>query len=345
MNVSAILVNYRRADLTALAVESLLQQTTVPEIIVVDNAPLDTSCREVVGRVAPRARVIESKENLGFARACNLGARESAGDFLLFFNNDARADARLVENLLRTFTEEPNVGVAGATVLDMDAPRRVQSYASTLDMWGFPTDPMIGRDVDDLPATYTEAFYIPGCALMIDRALFNSLGGFDPGMFMFCEDVDLCWRTLLQGRRVVASPHARCWHQGGATAAVGQTGDGVYETSTERIRLREQHAMRMMVVNLGWAALIRYALLATPSWIAETLVALMLGKPAIANAYVLAVRGFFRTLPDTIQRRGRVQGARLAPDRSVLRLWSHRYEKLHFLFRVGLPRVRGFVRT
>lgn len=344
MNVTAILVNYRRADLTACAVESLLQQTRSTEIVVVDNAPLDSSCAQLMAGLSPRIRVIESPENLGFARACNLAAHHNSGDYLLFFNNDARADVHLVERLLEVFALQPDAGIVGSTVLDWDAPSRIQSFAATLDKWGFPADPMIGRDASELPPGPAPAFYIPGCALMIQRALFQRIGGFDPGMFMFVEDVDLCWRVALLGRRVLAAPAARCWHEGGATAAAGRGDDGAYETSAERIRLREQNTMRMMVVNLGAAALLRYAALALPALIAETCIALVLGKREIAGAYVRAVRGFLASFGETLQRRATVQRMRCCRDNAVLRLWSHRYEKLHFLFRVGVPRVRGFVR-
>lgn len=338
---AAILVNYNSGELTFCAIESLLNEPET-DIVVIDNASNDGSFERLVDRYASnvdRVKIYQMKENLGFGPACNVGSRKTSADYLFFFNNDAIARPGLVRNLRDVLVANPDIGIVGPVVLDADERHRVQYTGPTIDRWGFTFDPTSGTDFDSLPADpVRRCFYISGCALMIARVDFEVLRGFDEAMFMFCEDVDLCWRMQLLGKRIATVRGAICEHVGGGSAPVGSK-DGVYVTSSFRITEREKNTFRMMVVNLGAASLLRYALLHYPLTIVELVVSLMIRRPAIAYAYWRAIHQSVRGVPATLSRRRATQESRIRGDREILRLWSPRYEKIFFLRRTGLPRV------
>lgn len=334
---AAILVNFNGGELNYPCIDSLLSQDNT-EIIVVDNASTDGSADGVEKRYGKRVAVLRMPTNVGFARACNAGAAQASAEFLLFFNNDAVAHAGMVSELREVLEKNDDVAIVGPVVLDARNPAIVQSTGGTIDAWGFPVDPTVDLPADRLPPQcLRDAFFISGCALMISAARFGTLGGFDGGMFMFCEDVDLCWRAQLLGLRVVTVRTAACEHIGGGTATVGREG-GAYRTSGFRIVEREKNAFRMMLVNLEGAHAVQYLFLRYPFLIAEAAVALLTGKPWVAKAYARSIVDALRLLPDTLRRRVLVQQTRRVPDSVITSKWSKRYEKLYFIRRVGLPR-------
>lgn len=334
---AAILVNFNGGELNYPCIESLLSQDNT-EIIVVDNASTDGSADGIAKRYGERVALLRMATNVGFARACNAGAALTSAEFLLFFNNDAVAHAGMVSELRAVLQEFNDVAVVGPVVLDARNPALVQSTGGTIDSWGFPVDPTVDLPADSLPAQrLRDAFFVSGCALMISAALFDALGGFDGGMFMFCEDVDLCWRAQLLGLRVVTARTAACEHIGGGTATVGRKG-GAYRTSEFRIVEREKNAFRMMLVNLETFHALQYLLLRYPFLIAEAAAALLTGKSWVAAAYARSIAAALRSLPDTLRRRALVQATRRVKDGAITSKWSKRYEKLYFIRRVGLPK-------
>jgi GT2 family glycosyltransferase len=333
---SAVVVNYNGGDFNFTCIDSLLRDPHI-EVIVVDNASVDGSPDAIARRYGDRVALVRMTENTGFARGCNAGAAIASGPFLLFFNNDAVANPGMADTLRGALEDDPEIGVVGPVVLDARDPDVIQYTGPTIDRWGFTYDSTTGARADSLPPQRVrECFYISGCALMIRASLFHELGGFDAGMFMFCEDVDLCWRARLAGLRVATIRDASCFHTGGGTAPIGKIG-GVYRTSDFRIREREKNTLRLMAVNLGTANLLKYVTFYYPFWIAEAVAGLALGRYWVVKAYLAAFWCAMVQLPDTLRRRRTVQRSRRTPDKSILALWSPRYEKLRFIRRVGLP--------
>lgn len=343
MSVAAILVNYNGGDANMEAIDSLLDQ--VAEIIVVDNGSHDDSVSKIRARYGGRVTVIESRDNLGFGKACNLGVAATASPYLLFFNNDAVADPHMVRELVDAMEAAPALGIVGPLVYEYSQPDVVQSGIPTIDRWGFPVDALAGLHRGD-PALRdaAEGFYIPGCALLIRRGAFAAARGFDEGMFMFVEDVDLCWRVQMLGYGIALVPSASCRHVGGGTAQMGQE-NGAYYTSETRIRMREENTIRMMLVNLGSGALMRYVAFFLPVIAAEAAVAAVLRKSAIARAYGQALVSAARQLPSIAKRRRWVQASRKRAQGELDRVWSPSYEKLRTLRRLGVPRVKSFTRS
>jgi GT2 family glycosyltransferase/glycosyltransferase involved in cell wall biosynthesis len=206
------------------------------EIIVVDNASTDDTAR-LLGH-AQGLRVVRNDTNRGFGDACSQGAQLARGDFLLFLNNDTIALDDFLSPLVDTLTRDPSIGAAGAQLLYPDG--RLQEAGAIL--WNDAHGWNYGRgDTPDRPQYryLRDVDYCSGACLLVRRALFDRVGGFDPRFApAYYEDVDLCFQLRRIGFRVVYQPRARVVHFEGATA-------GTDLTAGNRTLFVEKHALAL----------------------------------------------------------------------------------------------------
>ncbi len=210
--VSVLIVNYRTADLTIAAVESALAQPEATEIIVVDNASGDDSFERLTTqfRHEHTVRVVASPRNRGFGAGNNLAARSATGDLLFLLNSDAQLHPNALAALVTQRQAEqgmciiaPFIHAGSGSGLQVDA------------LGPFPTVRRIITQQTKRYGTSLTPDWVSGCALMIDRALFEQIGGFDERIFMYFEDVLLCWQVRRLGHSVLRQPEARVTHLGG----------------------------------------------------------------------------------------------------------------------------------
>ncbi|MEN4904614.1 glycosyltransferase [Luteimonas sp. TWI1437] len=186
------------------------------EVIVVDDASPDDSAATLARIGGLRLHVMSA--NAGFIGACNAGAALARGGHLLFLNNDTVPQPGWLDAMLATFAREPDAGIVGAQLVYPDG--RLQEAGTMLvrdgrgENRGRLADPMHPQlryraDVD----------YVSGAALMLPRALFERLDGFDicyaPAGY---EDADLALRVREAGLRVAMQPEACVVHLEGASA-------------------------------------------------------------------------------------------------------------------------------
>jgi len=180
------------------------------EVIVVDDASPDTTAAalsEVAG-----LRLLRNSSNLGFIASCNAGAAIARGSYLLFLNNDTQVTPGWLDHLLCCLQGEPRCGIAGSRLVYPDG--RLQEAGgivfSNASGWNYgrfesPEDPrfLYRRDVD----------YVSGASLMIDRALFHQLKGFDNRYApAYYEDTDLAFAARAAGKRVIYQPESVVIH-------------------------------------------------------------------------------------------------------------------------------------
>ncbi len=193
------------------------------EVFVVDNASDDGSA-EMVSTEFPRTRVIRNATNLGFGSANNLAIRECRGDYVLLLNPDTIVQPRALELLVTGMEAHPQAGIGGAKLLNGDGSlqyscRRFPTFAA-----GAFRNTVLGRlfgqnsqvrdylmtDYDH--AAIAEVDWVSGAALCIRRATLDQLGLLDEAFFMYCEDVDWCYRAHQTGWKVLYFPDAVITH-------------------------------------------------------------------------------------------------------------------------------------
>jgi GT2 family glycosyltransferase len=162
-------------------------------------------------RKLPFVRLVSPGRNIGFAAGCNLGAREAAGDVLVFLNPDTVVVPGAVRELADTVSE-PEIGIATPRLRLIESPELLNSGGNVVHVtgvaWagGFRLPAKIVEEVRDVP-------YASGAALAVRARTFWELGGFTEELFMYHEDLELSWRARLSGLRVVVTPHADVLHE------------------------------------------------------------------------------------------------------------------------------------
>ena len=201
-------------------------------VIVVDNASPDGSA-DVARHHPCHPRVLVSPRNLGFGGACNLALAASSADLLFFVNPDARLDHGTTAGLTAAIEADPAVAAAGPRIDDATGGLRAASAGfepSLRSVLGhfllFARLPWIGRYFPPVQLSFGSPAqlvdWISGAALMVRTDAFRGVGGFDPSMFMYMEDVDLCRRLRATGRRIRYEPGVAVEHDLGGSQGTEQ---------------------------------------------------------------------------------------------------------------------------
>jgi GT2 family glycosyltransferase len=224
VKVSIVIPVFNKAEFTFQCLRSLIDEIDFNEheVIVVNNASTDET-NQLLDLFSKFIVVIDNQENHGFVDACNQGAAQASGRFLLFLNNDTVVLPRWLDELLETVAADERIGVAGSLFLYPNG--AIQEAGSIVWNdghafhygWGHsPDDPrfVFARDVD----------YCSGASLLIRKDLFDRIGGFDRRYApAYYEDADLCFAARAAGYRVVFQPASKIIHYEGATAGQDQS--------------------------------------------------------------------------------------------------------------------------
>jgi GT2 family glycosyltransferase len=180
------------------------------EVIVVDDASPAEDI-EVVTQVRG-IRLLRLPHKKGFLETCNFAAQSAWGDFLLFLNNDTQVQPGWLDSMLRLFYTRLDAGAVGSKLLYPDG--RLQEAGGII--WDDGSGWNFGRHEDETRPAYNyvrEVDYCSGASLMVRRAVFERLGGFDsvfaPAYF---EDADLCFRLRAAGLKTLYQPRSRVVH-------------------------------------------------------------------------------------------------------------------------------------
>jgi hypothetical protein len=206
--VGVVIVNYQSWRLLEVCLGELLSHRDAPiKVVVVDNDSPDDRLTAFAKRF-PSVRFIRNPGNPGFAQACNVGAGAVEGELLLFLNPDAVMSPAAILELGAALMAQSTFGIVSPALEDADGHR--ESTGSVFP--GLITQLPLGRPLAELlarrrwadqsNAVFRACDYVPGCALMIRRSTFDALGGWSQTFWMYCEDIDLCWRLRKSGLNV-----------------------------------------------------------------------------------------------------------------------------------------------
>jgi hypothetical protein len=226
--LSVLIVSYNTRALTLRALETLFTCTRASlDVLVADNNSMDGSA-EAIARAFPSVRLIRLDHNIGFAAANNTLAPLARSDLLLLLNPDTEVLEGSVDALLSFRAQHPHAGIWGGRTLFDDGSlnssscwRRQTVFSLFLQACGinslfrfsvfFNPERVIVAPEDGCK----KVEIVSGCFLLIERALWNQLNGFDSDFFMYGEDADLCLRAIRFGADPAVTGSATIIHHGG----------------------------------------------------------------------------------------------------------------------------------
>jgi hypothetical protein len=231
--LAAIIVNYNAGHLLSQAVQVLLCSGAVSKVIIVDNHSTDNSLKDIerLASSGPRLLCIRNKENLGFAKASNIGVANAAeSEYLLFLNPDCLMESNALETLLAFMKSSPKTGMAGPLLLNPDGTEQVGGRRAVPTPWrSFVRAFGLSRFGKRWPRLFSdfllhekpltdgpvEVEAISGSCMLVRREALSDVGLLDEGYFMHCEDLDWCMRFRRKGWKIMFVPAARVIHHQG----------------------------------------------------------------------------------------------------------------------------------
>ena len=215
MQLSVIILNYNVRyflEQCVLSVQKALEGID-GEIIVIDNNSSDDSC-EMMKQLFPNVKLIENKENLGFPKGNNIGVAQAKGDYICILNPDTVVAEDTFSKILNFVTssavEMPNTGVIGCKLIDGTGNFLPESKRGVPTTWVAFTKIFGLYKVSNVFGKYyaqhlTEnqsgkVDILVGAFMVMQRELYNEVGGFDEKCFMYSDDIDLSYMVLQKGK-------------------------------------------------------------------------------------------------------------------------------------------------
>jgi len=202
------------------------------EVLVVDNASTDESA-EMVRREFPAVRLFVNGTNEGFAAGSNKAIRQSTGRYVLLLNSDTVVLPDTLGHMVGFLESHPRVGVVGCKLLNPDGTVQLSCRRFPTLSWDYvrvilfsklfhhvkplrtALQPLLHGDAADDPRLVD---WVSGAALMSRREVFDHVGLLDERFFMFCEEIDWCYRVSSAGWQIYYLPDAGVIHYGGESS-------------------------------------------------------------------------------------------------------------------------------
>ncbi|HEX2937451.1 MAG TPA: glycosyltransferase family 2 protein [Ruminiclostridium sp.] len=188
------------------------------EVVMIDNGSTDGSV-EFIRQNYAWVKLLCNSKNEGFAKPSNDGARAASGKYVAFLNNDMRVQSDWLSELIESM-ENTGAKCAGSVILNWDG--KFLDFAGggvNFCGLGYQDDyrrPM--KEMEPLLKQDKQLLFACGGAMIVDREMFLSSGGFDEDYFAYYEDADLGWRLNVLGCKVVLSVKSRVYHKHNSTS-------------------------------------------------------------------------------------------------------------------------------
>jgi len=282
INVSVVIVNWNTEDLLHKCLKSIKDNTSGVryEIIVIDNNSADGST-EMMKREFPDCKLIESRENLGFAKGNNRALKEASGEYILFLNPDTELITNALYGMFKFLENKPEYGAVGCKLLNEDGsiqftcarkfptPFNQFCFLSLLDRL-FPKteffsssemsywDHCGSRNIDCLS----------GACIMARKTIIDWIGGFSEDYFMYGEDVDLCYAIKTSGWLIYYLTDEQIYHYSGASSSQinDKSFSAVLQRDSNQIFMKKNYNTMKAIeyrVSVFLGSLIRVIVIAT----------------------------------------------------------------------------------
>jgi GT2 family glycosyltransferase len=222
--LSVVIPNWNLKQDTAACVASVLAagEGLDVSILVIDNGSTDGSIEYLEHVLGQSITQLPMGRNLGFAAGVNAGIRHALAQgvgSVLLLNNDTLVDAQMLQALCRAAESHPEVAVLAPAIYYAVEPARLWRLGDRQSRW-LPV-PLRVPDREAACASLP-VDYVTGCAMLVRRAVFETVGLFDERFFMYYEDADFCRRVREAGYAIICVPAAHMWHKVSTSARMNR---------------------------------------------------------------------------------------------------------------------------
>jgi N-acetylglucosaminyl-diphospho-decaprenol L-rhamnosyltransferase len=232
-DLSIIIVSFNTREILTDCIQSVIEYTKDLnyEIIVVENDSKDGSKERIkeLSKKYPQVKLIDAKANIGFGRANNLGTKSAKGEYLLFLNSDTLVFDNAIKESLDHLKKIPKTGVYSCRLLNAD--KSVQASGGHFPTLGnvfawqlFIDDlPFVGRLIPSFHPQLSsydrnrQMDWVTGAFMIIPKKVFDEAHGFDENIFMYTEEMELCYRLHQLGYQTIFQISPSIIHLGGAS--------------------------------------------------------------------------------------------------------------------------------
>ena len=337
--VVAVVVASNPGDQFAAMLESLGEQDYENLSVLVIDAGSDEPIADRVAEVLPEAYLHRLTGDPGWSVAANQSIELVSGSpFLLFCHDDVVLDEACVSTLMGELYRQ-NAGIAGPKAVSWDDDRRLLQIGMGSDRFGVLVDQVERGEFDQQQYDdVRDVFVAPGGVQLVRADLFAALGGFDPGIGVLGEDLDLCWRAHALGARVLAVSRATVRHREAMDERL---------TFRERQKLTTRHRLRTVMVTATGRSRFTIVPLAILLIVLEGIYYLLSGRRGQARDMFAAIAWNLARIGDIRRRRRALRQIRQKSEREVRALQIGGSAALNSFsrgqFTAGQDRFSGFL--
>jgi len=301
--VSVIILNYNGRKFLKDCLDTISNQSVDNyEIILVDNNSTDGSV-EFVKANYPHVKVIECKENYGFAKGNNIGVTYAKGRYIILLNNDTKVKPNYVEALYKTIKQREDYGLVGTTTLIGD---KGFTSRSTLNVIGYWIPKVFKKDI--------EIFGGPGYSLIFDRKKVPI--PFDDDYFIYNEDVYLAWLIRLKGYNATHTLESPVWHYGSGTMG-SRSKFMIFHGEKNRL-------MNLLIFYEGRTFIKLFPLFLLSMVFVPIRAFILYGSNCYLDAYVKAYWWVLRNFGIIMDKRKKIQTQRKVRDEEIFKYMSYK---------------------
>jgi len=223
MKLAIVILNWNGKSLLQKFLPSVIEHSKEAEIYLADNASTDDSV-EFVKTHFPSVKIIQNKENGGYAKGYNYALKHINADVFCLLNSDVETTENWLAPIQAEFKNNLDTAIVQPKILDFKNKTHFE-YAGAaggfIDKFGYPycrgrIFNTIEMDLNQYNDT-VEIFWASGACFFIRKNNFETLGGFDESFFAHMEEIDLCWRAFNMGFKTKYIGLSTVYHVGGAT--------------------------------------------------------------------------------------------------------------------------------
>ena len=235
VDLSIAIVNWNTKELLKACLESIFKQTRGLdyEVWVVDNGSSDGSA-EMIRKEFPQVRLIENMTNVGFAKANNQILRQSSGEYVLLLNSDTQIIGNAIKELFHFMDAHPEAGAGGCQLLNRDGSLQASCGRFPKLISIFFGGEIVNRFFKKIfknrtffaeyglnekdHHSFQDVDFVKGCCIILRKSALEKAGLLDENLFMYFEEMDLCYRIKQKGYKILYSPQPKVLHLGGQSS-------------------------------------------------------------------------------------------------------------------------------